>query len=112
MDVDALRLSPIQHAEHMRNNKYFICHKVRCCSNKHSCPGNKAITCPPFAASSSFIRASVVSEDNLLLDYAQKLNISEKEAVCSLGIVYGELNQDGTTAESGSSEEVVAHMGF
>jgi len=46
------------------------------------------------------------------LDYARRLNISEKEAVRSLGIVYGELDQDGTIAESGSVEEVVAHVGF
>jgi len=46
------------------------------------------------------------------LDYARRLNISEKEAVHSLGIVYGELDQDGTIAESGSAEEVVAHVGF
>jgi len=46
------------------------------------------------------------------LDYAWKLNITEKEAIRSLGIVYGELNQDGTAAESGSTEEVVAHMDF
>jgi len=51
-------------------------------------------------------------EPNLLLDYAQKLNITEKEAVHSLGIVYGKLNQDGTQAESGSAKEVVAHVGF
>jgi len=115
MDIDILQLSPTQCAEHMHNNKCFICHKVGCHSNKHPRPGNKATTCPPPAASSSFIRASTVSpvsEENPLLDYARKLNISEKEAVCSLGIVYGELNQDGTAAESGSVEEVVVHVGF
>ena len=72
-------------------------------------------TCPPASTSSSFVRAATIpdpAEDNLLLDYARRLNISEKEAVRSLGIVYGELNQDGTIAESGSIEEVVAHMGF
>jgi len=96
----------------MHNNKCFICHKVRCHSNKHPHLGNKATTRPPPTASSSFIRVSVVSEDNPLLDYAQKLNISKKEAVHSLGSVYEELNQDGTVAESGSIEEMVAHVGF
>jgi len=73
------------------------------------------MTCPPASTSSSLIRATTIpdpSEDNPLLDYAQRLNISEKEAVRSLGIIYGELNQDGTIAESGSIEEVVAHVGF
>jgi len=115
MDVDTLRLFPTQRAEHMHSNKCFICHKVGCCSNKHPRPGNKATTRPPASTSSSFIRATTVpetSENNLLLDYTQKLNISEKEAVRSLGIIYGELNQDGTIAESGSVEEVVAHVGF
>jgi len=115
MDVDALRLSPTQRAEHMRNNKCFICHKIGCRSNKHPRPGNKTMTRPPAPTSSSFARATVVSEsseDNPLLAYARQLNISEKEAVRSLGIVYGELNQDGTIAESGSVEEVVAHLGF
>jgi len=50
------------------------------------------------------------SEPNLLLDCTRKLNIMEKEAVCSLGIVHGELNQDEILAESGSSQEVVAHV--
>ena len=115
VDIDILQLSPIQHVEHMHNNKCFICHKVGCRSNKHPHPGNKMTTRPPTSTSSSFIRATVVpdpSEDNPLLDYAQKLNISEKEAICSLGIVYGKLNQDGTIVESGSVEEVVAHVGF
>jgi len=115
MDVDVLRLSPTQRAEHMHNNKCFICHKVGCRSNKHPRPGNKTTTCPPASTSSSFIRATTVPdlpENNLLLDYARRLNILEKEAVCSLGIIYGELNQDGTIAESGSVEEVVAHVGF
>jgi len=96
----------------MRSNKCFICHKVRCRSNKHPRSGNKATTRPPPAASSFITRATVVSEDNPLLNYAQKLNISAKEAIRSLGIVYGELSQDGTIAESGSVEEVVAHVGF
>jgi len=117
MDVDTLRLSPTQCVEHMRSNKCFICHKVGCRSNKHPCPGRKATTHPPASPSSSFVRANTVSEpamatENPLLDYARRLNISEKEAVHSLGIVYGELDQDGTIAESGSVEEVVAHVGF
>jgi len=73
------------------------------------------MTRPPAPTSSSFARATVVSEsseDNPLLAYARQLNILEKEAVRSLGIVYGELNQDRTKAESGSVEEVVAHLGF
>jgi len=73
------------------------------------------MTRPPASTSSSFVRATTVPdllENNPLLDYARKLNISEKEAVRSLGIVYGELNQDGIIAESGSIEKVVAHMGF
>jgi len=113
--VDVLRLSPTQRAEHMCNNKCFICHKVGCRSNKHPRPGNKTTTRPPTPTSSSFARATVVSEsseDNPLLACTRQLNILEKEAVRSLEIVYGELNQDGTIAESGSVEEVVAHLGF
>jgi len=73
------------------------------------------MTYPPTSSSSSFVRAAPVSkpaEENLLLNYARQLNISEKEAVRSLRIVYGELNQDRTIAESGSIKEVVAHMDF
>jgi len=73
------------------------------------------MTRPPAPTSSSFVRATVLPkslEDNPLIAYARQLNISEKEAVRSLGIVYRELNQDGTIAESGSVEEVVAHLGF
>jgi len=88
MDVDVLQLSPTQLAEHMHNNKCFICHKVGCHSNKHPRPGNKTTTHPPTSASSSFVRATIIPdplEDNPLLDYARKLDILEKEAVCSLG---------------------------
>jgi len=53
-----------------------------------------------------------MATENALLNYARRLNISEKEAIHSLGIVYGELDQDGTTAESGFIEEMVAHVGF
>ena len=106
MDVDAIQLSPAQRAEHMHNNKCFICHKVRCQTDKHPCPGNKAKTHPPPASPSSFTWAAVVSEASLLLDYARKLNIMEKEAVSSLGIIYGELYQDGTPIESQTSEMV------
>jgi len=114
MDVDAIQLSPTQHAEHMHNNKCFICHKVRCRTNKHPCTGNRTTIHP--SPPSTFTCAAVVFkenlEPNLLLNYAQKLNITEKEAVRSLGIVYGELNQDGMQAESGSAKEVVAHVDF
>ena len=115
MDIDAIRLSPIQCVEHMCNNKCFICHKVGCHTNKHPHPGNKA-TNHPSPSSSTFTHAAVISkanlEPNLLLNYTQKCNITEKEAVYFLGIVYGELNQDETLAESGSSEEVVAQVDF
>jgi len=64
-------------------------------------------------SSSSFTRAAVVSEATPLLDYARKLNISEEEAISSLGIVYRELNQDGTPTESQSSESVASiNQGF
>ena len=35
MDVDKVNLSPKERAEHMQNNKCFICHKEGCCSSKH-----------------------------------------------------------------------------
>jgi len=57
-------------------------------------------------ASYSFTYATVVSKPSSLLNYARKLNISEKEAVASLGIVYGELDQDETSIESQSSKTV------
>jgi len=82
----------------MHNNKCFICHKVGCWTNKHPRP-------PP-ASLSSFTQAAIVSEASLLLDYARKLNITEKDAVSSLGIVYGELDQDETPIKSQSSETV------
>jgi len=113
MDVDTIRLSPAQRAEHMRNNKCFICHKVRCWTDKHPHPGNKSKTRPSPASSSSFARTAVVSEATLLLDYARKLNITEEEAISSLGIVYGELNQDGNPTESLVSESVASiNQGF
>jgi hypothetical protein len=35
MVVDALRLSPVECAEHMRKNQWFICHKVGCSTRNH-----------------------------------------------------------------------------
>jgi len=63
----------------------------------------------PFpTSSSSFTRAAVVSEATPLLNYARKLNITEEEAISSLRIVYGELNQDGTPTKSFNSESVAS----
>jgi hypothetical protein len=35
MVVDALHLSPVERAEHMRKNQCFICHKVGCSTRNH-----------------------------------------------------------------------------
>ena len=45
MDVDRIYLSPTQRAKHIRNNKCFICHKVRCSTRNH--PGIRN-TPPPY----------------------------------------------------------------
>ena len=49
MDIDAIRLSPIERAEHMKYNKYFICHKVGCHTKNHpqDWPQNQGPPCPP-----------------------------------------------------------------
>ena len=39
MDVDQIYLTSVQRAEHIRNNKCFICHKVGCSTQNH--PGTK-----------------------------------------------------------------------
>jgi hypothetical protein len=39
MVVDALCLSPVEHAEHMRKNQCFICHKVGCSTCNHQKDG-------------------------------------------------------------------------
>ena len=39
MDVDRIYLSPTQRAEHIRNNKCFICHRVGCSTRNH--PGTR-----------------------------------------------------------------------
>ena len=36
MDIDAIHLSPIERAEHMKHNKCFICHKIGCHTKNHS----------------------------------------------------------------------------
>ena len=35
MDVDAIRLSPVERAHHMKENRCFICHKVGCSTRNH-----------------------------------------------------------------------------
>ena len=39
MDIDRIYLTPVQRAEHICNNKCFICHKVGCSTRNH--PGTK-----------------------------------------------------------------------
>ena len=41
MDVDRIYLSPTQRAEHIRNNKCFICHKIGCSTRNHPRSQNK-----------------------------------------------------------------------
>ena len=49
MDIDAIWLSPIEKAEHMKHNKCFICHKVGCHTKNHPWdrPHNQESSCPP-----------------------------------------------------------------
>ena len=49
MDIDAIHLSPIERAKHMKHNKCFICHKVRCHTKNHPWdqPCNQVPPCPP-----------------------------------------------------------------
>ena len=47
MDVDRIYLSPIQRAEHIRNNKCFICHKVGCSTRNHPGTRNSPPQRPP-----------------------------------------------------------------
>ena len=49
MDIDAIQLSPVERAEHMRHNKCFICHKVGCHTKNHlqDQPYNQGPPCPP-----------------------------------------------------------------
>ena len=49
MDIDAIWLSPVERAEHMKYNKYFICHKVGCHTKNHprDQPCNQGPSCPP-----------------------------------------------------------------
>ena len=35
MDINAIQLSPIERVEHMKHNKCFICHKVKCHTKNH-----------------------------------------------------------------------------
>jgi len=106
MGMDAIQLSPAQQVEHMHNNKCFICHKVGCRTTKHPCSSSKTTIHPSPASPSTFTCAAVI-EPSLLFDYARKLNILEKEAITSLGIAYGELDQDGMPLEFPSFEVVV-----
>ena len=48
MDIDAIRLSPIERVEHMKYNKCFICHKVGCHTKNHPWdqPRNQGPSCP------------------------------------------------------------------
>ena len=49
MDIDAIYLSSIERAEHMKHNKCFICHKVGCHTKNHpqDRPHNQGSPHPP-----------------------------------------------------------------
>ena len=49
MDIDAICLSSVERAKHMKHNKCFICHKVGCHTKNHPWdqPHNQGPPCPP-----------------------------------------------------------------
>ena len=49
MDIDAIHLSSVEKAEHMKYNKCFICHKVGCHTKNYpqDWPHNQEPSCPP-----------------------------------------------------------------
>ena len=49
MDIDAIHLSPIERAKHLKHNKCFICHKVGCHTKNYSWdwPHNQGPLYPP-----------------------------------------------------------------
>ena len=49
MDINAIHLSPIERAKHMKYNKCFICHKVRYHTKNYpqDQPCNQGPPCPP-----------------------------------------------------------------
>ena len=49
MDINVIRLSPVERAEHMKHNKCIICHKVKCHTKNYPWdqPCNQGPPCPP-----------------------------------------------------------------
>ena len=61
IDIDAIRLSPIERVEHIKHNKCFISHKVGCHTKNHpwdwSC--NQGPPCPP--RNPAWVRATTIT---------------------------------------------------
>ena len=61
MDIYTIQLSPVERAEHMKYNKCFICHKVRCHTKNHPWdqPRNQEPPCPP--RNPAWVRATITT---------------------------------------------------
>ena len=84
MDIDAICLSPIEKAKHIKHNKYFICHKVGCHTKNHprDWPYNLELPHPP--RNPVQVRAATTTPATLLtlkpkLELAQFVGSLEKK---------------------------------
>ena len=108
MDMDRINLSPSERAEHIRNQKCFICHKEGCHSSKHQgYPGKKGKGRTPgnhFSWRKTKENAREVKTDPEVANFMKLHNISADHAIELMGNYY---NNTATTWESTAEEELV-----
>ena len=110
MDVDKINLSPSEKAEHIRNQKCFICHKEGCHSSKHQgYPGKRGRGRPPEDHPSwrKFTETTrEVKTDPQVADFMKQHNISVGHAIELMRNYYFH-NNTVITWEQMAKEELV-----
>ena len=109
MDVNALtsriKLSPAEQAEHPRNWKCFICHKVGCHSSKHTrYPKGGKLPQRNLQSSGRF------QKTHELTTFINKRGISPKQALSLLEATYGNNKEGAQEWPEHAKEELVAKI--
>ena len=110
MDVDKINLSPRGRAEHMQNNKCFICHKEGCHSSKHKGYLRGRGKTPQQGAWSSWKTTETreVEGDLQINNFMKQHGISVEQTLDLLGNYYSHgktvTNWEGMTEEESVNE--------
>ena len=110
MDMDKIKLSPSERAEHMQNWKCFICHKEWCHSSKHRGYPRKRGKPPPQGEHPAWRKTKETRDfdevDPWVANFMKQHKISAEHAIELMGNYYSH-NEPTMTWEKTAKEESV-----